>query len=622
MLKFAGITLSLSLFTACLVEKDRVAVGDSTAAITEGSGEVQTRSFPMLDEAGAMLVSNGMELVELSRIGSPQVDGLTVQATDVLIQDDLIFATYNTAGDVFSGALQIIDVHDAEAPELLQEARFTQSDANRVRVQGSYVYVAGGDVTLGATVDTFQFEGGVLEHLTTLTLPGYQTTMLQIEGTRGFATAGDFGGVALLDLSDPANPVVEDFLDIDDARYVAGLGDDEFIVLSGGADAQLARYDRPAIVGDWQGPSATASVEGVTIGAPSWGNLVGSDLYISADVGGVATFSLEDGGIAAEGIIATDGDANGLAPIPDQRVAILANGQEGLVAIDVKSAADAERLASYDVPDDCGSANAIAVHHDLIAMADGRGGIKLLRYNVNEVGSRLTTILLTLSNPGIPTEIAGQLAKQAVNWTSPQSPSRVIVVRDDSHNGEFVADTMFVVDLLRAQGYEVDYLEEPEDGIDPSDVEDYDVVWFSNPGWPLDDRKSFDTLVAFSEEGGGVVLQGDDMSWTSTNDLNLSPLTYLENIDNGSSFCGVSIDNNSGGGQYRVTFTDDAHPVIDGLQGQSFTYGDDIDHSVPLAQGEEVLAWATLDGDDGSCEMRSPVVVTFGPERAAQLQGL
>ena len=47
-----------------------------------------------------------------------------------------------------------------------------------------------------------------------------------------------------------------------------------------------------------------------------------------------------------------------------------------------------------------------------------------------------------------------------------------------------------------------------------------------------------------------------------------------------------------------------------------------VDRSTPLGQGEEVLAWATLDGDDGSCGERSPVVVTFGPERAAELQGL
>ena len=111
------------------------------------------------------------------------------------------------------------------------------------------------------------------------------------------------------------------------------------------------------------------------------------------------------------------------------------------------------------------------------------------------------------------------------------------------------------------------------------------------------------------------------MTWTSQSDLSLSPLTYLENIDNGTQFCGVGIDNNNGG-KYRVTFTDTDHPVIEGLHGQSFTYGDDIDRSVPLGQGEEVLAWATLDGDDGSCADRSPVVITFGPERAAQLQGL
>lgn len=625
MRKSVRFALLFLVSTACLAPEERVEVGNSTAEVTAGSGSIQIETFGMVDKStggeGASLISNGMELLELSRIGSPQVDGSTVQATDVLIRDHLVYATYNTAGDVFSGALQIIDVSDPEDPQLLQEARFIQSEANRVRVQGEYIYVGGGDVELAATIDTFHLRDGVLEHLSTLALPGYQTTMLQIDGTRGYATTGDLGGVTLLDLSDPGIPAMLDHLPLDDARYVLNLDESEFVVLTGGAGAQLSRYQTPISEGAWMAPMATQSVQGVTVGAPSWGNRIGNDLYISADEGGVATFSLRDGSITPQSIVPTSGDANGLAPTPDQRVAVLANGQQGLIALDAQSADSASQLAAYDVPDDCGSANAIDVRHDLIAMADGLGGVKLLRYNLNHVGARLTTILLTFSNPGIPTEVASQLASQAVNWTSPRSPSHVLVVRDDRHNGEAESDTLFVVDLLLSQGYEVDYLEEPAEGIEPADVSSYDVVWFSNPGWPLDDRKSFDTLVEFSQSGGGVVLQGDDMTWTSSREVSLSPLTYLENIDNGTRFCGVDIDNNSGG-KYRVTFEGSDHPVIAGLQGESFTYGDDIDHSRPLGQGEEVLAWATLDGDQGSCREQSPVVITFGPERAAELQGL
>lgn len=625
-----GIVLAMStklfsglfvLLAACVVESDQVEIGESTASITEGGEEAQSEVFSMLNETGAMLVSNGMELQGLSRITSPLIDGQTVQATDVQIEGDIVYATYNTAGEVFRGALQLIDVSDPATPVLLQEARLYSSEANRVQVQGDYVYVAGGDIDIGAALYTFRFANGTLELLSTAPMFGYQTTMLQVSGDKGYATSGDPGGVTVLDLADPANPVALDFLALDDARYVAGLSGNEFVVLTGGAQAELARYDVPNVAGAWMQPSATATVGGVTIGAPSWGNLFGNELYISADVGGVATFSLDDGEISPLDVLPTAGDANGLAPTPDRRIAILANGQEGLVAIDSQNIANANILASYDMPTDSGSANAIAVQHDLIALADGRGGVKLLNYNVNNVGARLTTILMTFSNPGIPNEVAAALAKQAVNWTSPQSPSRVIVIRDDSHNGESSNETQFVVNLLLDQGYDVDYMEEPEGGIETSDIEDYDVVWFSNPGWPLDDRLTFDTLVAFSQTGGGVVLQGDDMTWTSQSDLSLSPLTYLENINNGTQFCGVGIDNNLGG-KYRVTFTDDDHPVISGLQGQTFTYGDDIDHSVPLGQGEEVLAWATLDGDDGSCTDRSPVVITFGPERAAQLQGL
>ena len=65
-----------------------------------------------------------------------------------------------------------------------------------------------------------------------------------------------------------------------------------------------------------------------------------------------------------------------------------------------------------------------------------------------------------------------------------------------------------------------------------------------------------------------------------------------------------------GGGRYRVTMNAETHPVIEGLEGASFLYGDDIDKSVAL-DGTEVVAWATVEGK-ASCEKR-PVITAFTP---------
>ena len=41
--------------------------------------------------------------------------------------------------------------------------------------------------------------------------------------------------------------------------------------------------------------------------------------------------------------------------------------------------------------------------------------------------------------------------------------------------------------------------------------------------------------------------------------------------------------------------------------------GDDIDHTTPRDEGESILAWAELDGDE-DCDVRVPVIVAYDPE--------
>jgi hypothetical protein len=219
-------------------------------------------------------------------------------------------------------------------------------------------------------------------------------------------------------------------------------------------------------------------------------------------------------------------------------------------------------------------------------------------------------MLLTLSNPGIAEATASALATNAVTWASPVVDPKVLVVLDENHHGEFDDDANYVADLLDAAGVDVTRYDETDGGIKDKDLEGFDVVWYSNPGYPMDDLASFEALQAFGAIGGGLVLQGDDMGWSWGGGFLMSPLTHLDFLDNGTGFCGAWTDNNDGS-DYLVTIGADAHPVTAGLEGQTFLYGDDIDTTVARGEGETVLATATLDGSAGCATV--PVVVAGEP---------
>ncbi len=227
---------------------------------------------------------------------------------------------------------------------------------------------------------------------------------------------------------------------------------------------------------------------------------------------------------------------------------------------------------------------------------------------------RVATILMTVGSPGVEQGVASELVTNTVRWVSPVAEPRTLVVLDDSHHDESAGDAQVVVDLLRAAEFEVDYIEEPRDGIEPSHVAGYDVVWFSNPGYPMDDELSFETLRSASAQGIGVVLQGDDMTQSYGYSFDMSPLTRLVPQSNGTQACELKMDAERGDGQYLVRYAEDE--LMGALAGSTQRYGDDIDWAVPVGDGESILATASVvhaDSQEAACADETPVVVYYDP---------
>jgi hypothetical protein len=94
-----------------------------------------------------------------------------------------------------------------------------------------------------------------------------------------------------------------------------------------------------------------------------------------------------------------------------------------------------------------------------------------------------------------------------------------------------------------------------------------------------------DILVDFFEQGGGVIVTGDDITWTSSGSTYQSRwegMTRLESLSNGA----IAL--------HPVQIPASGHPVVAGLEGTSFTYPVDIDEKrVKTSGAPAVLATAT-----------------------------
>ncbi|MGE0547422.1 MAG: VWA domain-containing protein [Kofleriaceae bacterium] len=222
---------------------------------------------------------------------------------------------------------------------------------------------------------------------------------------------------------------------------------------------------------------------------------------------------------------------------------------------------------------------------------------------------RQATIVLTMSNPGLPVDVASRLASNAIDWVAPKSQPKVLIVLDNGHHDEFLDDASFVRDRLAELAYDVTLIDERSGGLLPEDVAGYDVVWFTNPGYPWDDVRSVDTLKAFIAAGGGLVTQGDDITYSMGNSFNVSDLVHLNHKDNGTSTCGQLTDNNAGQ-SFQVTLGT-GHPLVEGIEGATFAYGNDIDDNVAANAGEVVVGSASF--SSGECSSVRPVLSAFDP---------
>jgi len=211
---------------------------------------------------------------------------------------------------------------------------------------------------------------------------------------------------------------------------------------------------------------------------------------------------------------------------------------------------------------------------------------------------RVLTILLTMNDMYMDPAISQQLLLNSVAWVSPDNipDPRVLIIRDDEHHDEHPEDSDEMLAHLLAAGYIATLIEEPEDGIATTDLAGYSVAILSNPGHSPDDEETLEALHMFSCAGYGIIFQGDDMAhFDDEDDFQMEDLTRLRYIDNGTSYHGYGIDNDEGD-RYEVTVENLTHPVVTGIEGAIFYYGDDIDTTEPSNTYETVLAWATVEG--------------------------
>ncbi|SHH38571.1 LVIVD repeat-containing protein [Flavobacterium johnsoniae] len=313
-------------------------------------------------------------LVQIAEIKPPvDANGKTLQASHVTVNGNYAYVSYITRGDVYSGAIDVIDVSDPYKPKLVTSALIPNTDITSLTYSnGSLIIGAAKDVDkdplLGsnpAVVFNMPLSSGLLtDKLTTNYLESRVTTDVAANTSNYFAVTGDNGSLFKISTSTKA---VTGKTAMADLRSIA-LTSDKVVTLSGTKGVNIYNQTTLALQ-----KSFTTSTD--VSGAKRTMDIDGTKLLVSEGPNGLGVYDINTGSKLQTIAISAAGEDNVTNAVSvNDGYAFLANGALGLNVY--QPGTQYSLLGSVGIT---GSSNYVKSSGNYIYVASGTGGLKIIK---------------------------------------------------------------------------------------------------------------------------------------------------------------------------------------------------------------------------------------------------
>lgn len=370
-----------------------------------------------LNARGSSTVNGTQEMYyweHVAEVDPLVVNGQTLSATHITLDDNKAYVSYHKQGNVHLGAVEIIDLNNANFPEIITQATFLNSDINAVTsgyINGSSnlkVWLAMSDSKNGAQLFELEANGGLFSE-------NYRRKNLSnvLEGSgvsasaNGIAITDDYlyitsgkthGGTVMINKNTFEAVDSESY---SDAKYVAVSG-----TSLGSKVVSLVTGDNASIkVDDVKNSLESTSYD---IGSIFHQNVLETyrgkstmefspvdqdKVYIAKGKDGLALVDVTNGEISNEskGLMLVVGNTNGVSSDIDYVYA--ANGSDGISISPhpTNGGGDIEPIFYWDMAEEGASANYIIADGEWVFVAKGGGGFKILRKRTKDEYKTITT---------------------------------------------------------------------------------------------------------------------------------------------------------------------------------------------------------------------------------------
>lgn len=380
--------LAMSLFTFCDNNDDTTNDSQAKENNIEINNDVTSLNKRLdLTNSGVITITNvsaskllnstqsniDLPLVQIAEINPPtDSKGRTLQANHVAVNGNYAYVAYTMSGDVYSGAIDVIDVSDPYKPKLITSALIDNTDITSLTYSNGNLIIAGAtDIDTDATltnpsiVINMQLSSGLLTDKYTINnLEGKVTTDVAANSSSYFAVTGDAGNLYKINSS---SKTVSGKVALSDLRSVAVSGD-KIVTLSGAKGVNIYNESSLALQKSF---STSTDVSG----AKRTMDIDGTKLLVSEGYNGLGVYDINSGSkLQTIGLTNAGGDNVTNAVSVNDGYAFVANGAAGLNVYQSGS-----QLGLVGTVGITGSSNYVKSSGNYIYVASGKGGLKIIK---------------------------------------------------------------------------------------------------------------------------------------------------------------------------------------------------------------------------------------------------
>ena len=322
-------------------------------------------------------------LTQVAQILPPVFEGSLLTSTHVHVAEDYAFVSYNTAGETYLGAVDIIRISNPRNPRLTSRLFYRNADINSLVYENGYLYIAGGvDAELSnvATDNSFVAKIRVIDGDFDITSgieygfqAGQNATDLVIDGSNILVSSGTNGVLTVYD-KDTLERIQE--MPYFDLRSLAKNGSQLALLDAGNGIVILDNTYQSVMqipINTELGVASKKSIDyaGDKIVVPEAGR--GAGVY-DATSGAL----LEYIDIPTNPILENPSDKTTNAVGLNEEVLLMANGGAGICLSEVGFEGTYDLVGILELD---GSMNYLATKDDFIIAASGKLGVQIIKFN-------------------------------------------------------------------------------------------------------------------------------------------------------------------------------------------------------------------------------------------------